>query len=145
VSNPIIIKNRLQVIRKYLKVPGNEPLSEQTTRSLSISMIGTNSYIDVYKALELIPGSRLILVHNGGPTAGSYGQDMFFELPEGPPPNGNQCPACATEDWYKILRDVARSRAASSEVSCNACERYGCADVNEFDKCLEYQPCQSCR
>lgn len=122
-------------------VPGFEPLSEQTTNNLSIALQGANTYIDLDKALELIPGSRVIIAHSrGGPTSGSFGHDKWFEIPAGPPPDGNKCPKNHVRDVYKILRDNARVPTSSTndlEVDCGEYNNFNlnsCAD--EFSEGL---------
>ena len=72
-SSPLIIKNKLLVIGNKVSVPGFEPLSEQTTNNLSMALQGASAYIDLDLALELIPGSKVLIVHNGGPASGSFG------------------------------------------------------------------------
>ena len=104
----IKISNKLRVIRNQVVVPGHEPLSEQTTSNLSIAMQNAASYIDLNKALQLIPGSKVIISYAAGPTSGSFGQDKFFIIPDGPPPNGGECPSNNILDSYKILRDASR-------------------------------------
>lgn len=127
-ANSIEIKNRLQVIGNQVKVPGFEPLSEQTTNNLSLALIGSNTYIPVEKALELIPGSRVIVSYAAGPTSGSFGHDKLFEIPTGPPPNGNTCPKNYILDAYKILQDYARSSIQSD----SRCLEDECNGVSEF-------------
>ena len=121
----ILIKNYLQVIGRRVKVPGFEPLSEQTTNNLSIAMQSSNTYIDLDLALKLIPGSRVIIAHaHGGPTSGSFGHDKWFELPDGPPPNGSTCPCTVIEDYYKILQDAARVSGFASSSDPISCDRH---------------------
>jgi hypothetical protein len=115
VSSQIRIANRLLVVGNKVRVPQFEPLSEQTTNSLSVAFYGVNSYISLDKALLLIPGSKVVLAHNGGPTAGSFGHDKYFELPDGPPPDGNACPENNIIDYYKILQDSARYATTCNE------------------------------
>ena len=107
--NTIKIKNRLLVVGNKVKVPGFEPLSEQSASLLSLAMQGANTFIDLDTALRLIPGSKVVITHNGGPSAGSFGHDKFFEIPNGPPPDGNTCPSNNIRDVYKILQDHART------------------------------------
>lgn len=138
------IKNRLQVIGNKVKVPGFEPLSENTTNNLSLAMIGSSTYIPVDKALELIPGSRIIISYAAGPTSGSFGHDKLFEIPSGPPPDGKECPRNYVIDAYKILQDYARSSIEGSgkclEDECNSQAEFwddkGCYE--EFCKGLDY-------
>lgn len=142
-SSPLIIKNKLLVIGNKVSVPGFEPLSEQTTNNLSMALQGASAYIDLALALELIPGSKLIVAYNGGPTAGTFGHDMWFELPSGPPPDGNTCPTNCIRDYYKILQDAARQSLSPLEGStlpqeCNDLNSFGSSgcDFNEFEKGL---------
>jgi len=128
----IVIKNRLLVIGNKLRVPMFEPLSEQTTNNLSIALQGANTYIDLDVALELIPESKVVITHNAGPTAGSFGFDKWFELPSGPPPDGNTCPSNCIRDYYKILQDHARLSLTPLENSTLAEENN---DFNQFGQC----------
>lgn len=137
----IKIANRLLVIGNKVMVPMFEPLSEQTTNNLSIALQGANSFINLDLALELIPGSKVVIVHNSGPTAGSFGHDKWFEIPSGPPPNGNQCPSNCVRDFYKILQDHARSSLTSLNKStlvqeCNEFGEFGQCDFDDFDRNL---------
>jgi hypothetical protein len=143
VSSPLIIKNKLEVVGSMVKVPGFEPLSEQTTNSLSIALQGASTYISLDKAMALIPGSKLLITYNGGPTAGSFGHNMFLELPSGPPPDGNSCPSNCIRDYYKILRDAARLSLTPLErpnlaQECNQMGGFGdsSCDFNEFEQGL---------
>lgn len=142
-NSPLIIKNKLQVIGNKVRVPGFEPLSEQTTNSLSIALQGASTYIDLDEALRLVPGSKVIITYNGGPTAGSFGHDTWFELPSGPPPNGNSCPSNCIRDYYKILQDAARLSLTPLEdptitQECNDLNRFGSSscDYDEFEQGL---------
>lgn len=118
----IEIKNKLLVIGNRVKVPGFEPLSEQTTNNLSLALQGADTFIDLDVALKLIPGSKVIITHNGGPSAGSFGHDKFFEIPSGPPPDGKTCPENKIRDVYKILQDYARvslNGTGSDDIDCD--------------------------
>ena len=126
-----------------VRVPGFEPLSEQTTNNLSIALQGASTYIALDKALELIPGSKVIITYNGGPTSGSYGQDVWLELPSGPPPDGNSCPVNCIRDWYKILQDAARLSITPLEdptliQECDNANQFGYSqcDIGEFEQGL---------
>lgn len=137
-SNPVVITNRLLVIGNLVRVPGFEPLSEQTTNNLSLALQGANTFIELDIALELIPGSRVIIAHNGGPTAGSFGFDKWFEIPNGPPPNGGQCPSNCVIDSYKILQDYARATLSSLNSNtlsdeCDALGGFGGCDYSDFE------------
>lgn len=123
-NKSIEIKNKLLVVGGQVKVPGFEPISENTTNNLSLALIGSSTYIPLTKALELIPGSRVIISHASGPTSGSFGHDKLFEIPSGPPPDGKTCPRNYILDSYKILQDYARSSIEFSnkclEDECNS-------------------------
>lgn len=132
-TSPAVIKNWLLVIGNQVKVPGFEPLSEQTTNNLSMALQGANTFIPLETALMLIPGSRVVITQNSV-TSGSFGHDKYFELPEGPPPNGMQCPKNNVLDSYKILQDYARS----------ALERVESGDCTIADECNQQIPFDSC-
>lgn len=136
----IEIKNKLLVIGNKVMVPGFEPLSEQTTNNLSLALQGASTFIDLDLALKLIPGSKVVIVHNAGPTSGSFGHDKWFEIPSGPPPDGNRCPNNCIRDVYKILRDNARVSITSFDNTLNKeCDRlaeFGGCDFDEFDRGL---------
>jgi len=121
----IEIKNRLLVIGNKVKVPGFEPLSEQTTNNLSLALQGANTFIELDRALSLIPGSKVIITHNAGPTSGSFGHDKWFEIPAGPPPDGKSCPKNYIRDVYKILQDASRvSLSGSGGNVLDDCNQY---------------------
>lgn len=137
----IEIKNYLLVIGNKIKVPGFEPLSEQTTNNLSIALQGANTFIDLDVALDLIPGSKVVIAHNAGPTSGSFGHDKWFELPSGPPPDGSKCPSNCVSDYYKILQDYARSSLTSFSRNNldNECSEFGSlggCNYNDFESGL---------
>jgi hypothetical protein len=127
------IKNWLLVIGNRVKVPGFEPLSEQTTNNLSMALQGANTFIPLDVALKLIPGSRVVVV-SPTVTAGSFGHDKYFELPEGPPPDGMVCPENNVLDSYKILQDYARSALEKDQFGC---------DCTIIDECNEQIPYNS--
>lgn len=130
-SAVIKIKNRLLILGNRVAVPGFEPLSEQTTNNLSLALQGANAYIPLDIALKLIPGAKIIVAHNGGPTAGSFGFDKWLELPSGPPPNGNECPNNCIKDYYKILQDYAR--ASLSQIGSTVSQE--CDEFSDFGFC----------
>lgn len=88
-------------------IPGSEPLSVVSSPSIyafndrveTIYSREGNSYITVKKALEVIPGSWVLIAHP------NY-YYRYFVLPEGPPTPGNVC-CKRIEDYYQILRDNA--------------------------------------
>jgi len=125
----VTIKNKLVVIGNQVLVPGHEPLSTQTTNNLSIALQGVNSYLPVETALELIPGSKVI---KDQLSFGTYGSYKYFELPDGPPPDGS-CPNKCLEDWYKILRDAARQASSTSpdNPDCDSYDTSSC-DTNDY-------------
>lgn len=129
----IEIKNRLQVLQDKVLVPGHEPLSEQTTSALSAAMQGVSCYIHVDLALKLIPGSR-ILINNLD--TGTFGHNKQFELPDGPPPNGSECPSNCIKDWYEILREAARINQHGSGECQDDCSSYDtgpqCSEYDDF-------------
>lgn len=101
----ILVKNKLEVrASNVLSVPGCEPVSSLTGTALLRDLHCKAAIIPVEDALRLIPGSRLVrtMIPAGNTTTG-----LFFELPSGPPPNGNECNNCGV-DYYKILRENAR-------------------------------------
>jgi hypothetical protein len=132
------IKNSLIVIGNKVLVPGHEPLSEQTTSALSVAYIGVSSFIDLDLALELIPGST---VQISTLDSGTFGHNKRFVLPEGPPPNGSQCPRNCFPDWYEILREAAKfaTTDCSSPFLGGECDSYdssGC-DFSDFSNSLD--------
>jgi hypothetical protein len=133
----IEIKNRLMMIGNKVLVPGQEPLSEQTTNSLSVSMQGSSCFLDVNKALEIIPGSRIVI---SSLDSGTFGHNKQFELPSGPPPNGNECPRNCFPDWYAVLREVAVTYAdqTNGQASCETYEGIGQrCEYNDFYDSLD--------
>lgn len=99
----VFIRNMLEIRPGgIIMVPGCEPVSSQTSLALATNMKCNASFISVQKALQVIPGSRVI---RGVMTPyGQNGTGMFFTLPEGPPPDGYVCPKDCPPDWYAILR-----------------------------------------
>lgn len=119
----ITIRNKLEVLPGgVLRIPGCEPLSAFTTPSMrSFAVLNTSpeavekfapetifdngcegGFISLETALEVIPGSTVEIVLR--PT-GSQSTGQFFVLPDGPPPQGNECPCVFTDDWYRILKE----------------------------------------
>ena len=123
----IYVFTRLLVLGGKVRVPGHEPLSEQTTHTLSVAMQNKDPYIDLNRALNLIPGSKVVTLSLND---GSNGSEKYFELPTGPI-DGNSC-ACPP-DWYKILRDAATFRNFDEEAvtGCDAFPDQSC-DFTDF-------------
>jgi hypothetical protein len=108
----IEVKNKLEIMPgNVIRVPGCEPVSSLTGTELLKNMDCNASIIPLEDALELIPGSRII---GKFMPAGHVGTGLFFELPSGPPPDGNAC-GCSVEDYYKILRENAKVRDGDEE------------------------------
>lgn len=130
----IDIKHRLLILGDKVRVPGFEPLSEQTVRSLSIAYQGRDSYVPLCMVLKLIPEAKVII---STLTQGMAGTEKFLELPSGPI-NGNDC--VCPEDWYKIIRDAAGERMVLGDVNpaqeCEAFDRNGC-DFTDFSNDLD--------
>jgi hypothetical protein len=111
----ILIKNKLEIRPGgVISVPGCEPTSSLTSTGLLNNIDCEASIIPLEDALALIPGSRVVRTMV---PAGQNGTGRFFELPEGPPPDGNYC-GCP-KDWYKILKENARVRDQSEEETQN--------------------------
>ena len=123
------------MIGKYVLVPGHEPLSEQTTNNLTIALQGINSYLSIEIALSLIPGSRVV---KDQLNFGTYGSSKYFELPDGPPPDGS-CPKKCQIDWYKILRDAARNNPESGP-SSSECDAYDTSRCDTHDYFADLDP-----
>ena len=123
----IEIKTKLLILADKVRVPGFEPLTEQTIRSLSIAYQGRDSYVPLCEVLRLIPNAKVIISSLG---QGMAGTEKYLELPSGPI-NGNDC-RCP-EDWYKIIRDVAGERMVISDA--NPMDR---DEIAEFDRAREY-------
>lgn len=123
----IEVKNKLEIMPgNVIRVPGCEPVSSLTGTALLSNLDCNASIIPLEDALSLIPGSRII---GKFMPAGHVGTGLFFELPSGPPPNGQEC-GCSTEDYYKILRDNARTREEEEDNNpddvCSGFNHSGC-------------------
>lgn len=113
----VFVKNKLEIRPgNIIQVPGLEPISSLTGIGLSKYMANQSSIISVTDALKLIPGSRIVGKFN---PAGQNGTGLFFELPNGPPPDGGKC--CMLNDWYKILRDNARYPTEEEQTAQEEC------------------------
>lgn len=135
----IEVKNRLEVLPGgIINIPGCEPVSAFSSNTLSINLSGSGckaSVISVEDALNAIPEARLVRVFK---PRGFPGTGLFFELPSGPPPDGNDCncPRSMT-DYYKILKENA------TPIDYNAVEEEGplsnCKSDRDYSNCLKYQ------
>jgi len=137
-SSSISVKIKLQVIDDKVMVPGHEPLSEQTTNSLSVALQGADTFLSVDEVLKLIPNARLIVTRSTV-TAGNHGHDFLLELPVGPP--DFECPQKTTRDVYKILQDAARfgsvrEQAPDSLRDCSAFSADDC-ELRDFSSALD--------
>lgn len=130
----IDIKHRLLILGDKVRVPGFEPLSEQTVRSLSIAYQGRDSYVPLCMVLKLIPNAKVII---STLTDGMGGVEKFLELPSGPI-NGNEC--VCPEDWYKVIRDAAGERmvmgSPEAPQECAAFETRRC-DFTDLSNSLD--------
>ena len=110
----ISVRNKLEILNgNVINVPGCEPVSSLTATGLLRNIDCNASIIPLGDALRVIPGSRIVRVFH---PAGQNGTGWFFELPEGPPPHGNDCKCPRTlEDYYRILKDYARVRGDETE------------------------------
>jgi len=99
------VKNKLEIKNgNVIQIPGCEPISSLSSLALSRNIHCNAAVIPLADALALIPGSRVVRVMM---PRGHIQTGLFFELPDGPPPDGFSC-TCKLEDWYKILKDHAR-------------------------------------
>jgi len=132
--NCIDVRNRLEVkpgpYGGAIQIPACEPTTSLTAISLSRNMSCKCGIISVKKALQLIPGSRLVRELK---PIGHVASGWFFELPAGPPPLGMCCPGSSEEknqlcwpDWYKILRDNCQEVEVPSLPECAGFDYSGC-------------------
>jgi len=126
----ISIKNKLEVKPDgSISIPGCEPISSLSDPILSRQMSCPNGSLINYKeVLKLIPGSKLVRVTS---PLGSVSSGYFIELPSGPPPDGNKCPADCLPDWYKILKGKGQPKPEVEEIQCAGFNFSGCQ--SEFD------------
>lgn len=98
-SDVISIANKLWINEGgKIMIPGCEPISELTSVTLANNIKNCGcSEILATKAVTLVPGSY-IEINPFDPTM------RFFVLPNGPPPDGDQCPKKCAADWYAMLR-----------------------------------------
>lgn len=129
----IDVKHRLLILGDKVRVPGFEPLSEQTIKSLSIAYQGRDSYVPLCTVLKLIPEAKVII---STLTQGMAGTEKFLELPSGPI-NGNDC--TCPEDWYKIIRDIAGERMVLSSDPADDCDAFSTSscDFTDFSNDLD--------
>lgn len=137
----IRIKNKLEVKPgNVISVPGCEPVSSLTGTGLLRQRDCNASIIPLEDALRLIPGSRVVrtLLPRGQASTG-----IFFELPDGPPPDVNDCD-CTLEDYYKILRENA---TVGDQEQDEALELAGdvCSGFNFSGEVLDKDPLRTAR
>lgn len=132
----ITIRNKLEIQPGHvISVPGCEPTTSLTSDTLSRNLKCNASVIPVEDVLRLIPGSRIVRVLS---PFGQSGTGMFLELPNGPPGDGNVCPADCLTDWYAILR--ANARVRNTETAKEPAPVGMCSGVN-FSGCVfDYDP-----
>ena len=105
VNSTITIKNKLEILPgNVIRIPGCEPVTSFTSLSLAANIDCPASIISLDKAIEAIPDARIVKVLT---PSGVPGTGKFFELPSGPPVDGNVCPCPDPPDFYKILKDAA--------------------------------------
>ena len=124
----ITIRNKLEIQPgNMVKVPGCEPITSMTSDVLARNMCCHASEIPVEDCLRLIPGSRIVIALR--PT-GTSSTGRFLELPAGPPPAGDGCPARHIPDWYKIMRAHARVRQTRDDEPHEECSAFGFASCH---------------
>jgi hypothetical protein len=105
----IDIKNKLEILPgNVLRVPGCEPVSSFTSLALAANVDCNASIITLEDAVNAIraEGFEPRIIKALKPS-GVPGTGKFLELPDGPSPNGSQCPCNDVTDWYQILKDNA--------------------------------------
>jgi len=121
-SDIIEVKNKLEVKPNgYVQIPGCEPISSLTSLELSRNLTCNCVQIKASEVLRLIPGSKIVRMPN---PQGNIAVGYFIELPNGPPPFGNDCPATCYPDWYKILKDNCSPPAEPEEPLCAGIDNY---------------------
>jgi len=104
----IHVGNKLEIrLGNVVSVPGCEPISSLTGTTLLQNIDCKSSVIPVEDVLRLIPGARVVRAFF---PAGTNGTGRFLELPAGPPPDGDKCPGSSIADFYRIMKDNARTR-----------------------------------
>lgn len=128
----ITIKNKLEIkAGQKVQIPGCEPISSLTSLELAREIsCPCGSLIDVKDVLRLVPGSKVVRVFD---LAGVIGTGYFIELPNGPPPDGNDCPNGCFPDWYKIMKGACAPPVPESP-DCAGFNFSGCEI--EFDPSL---------
>ncbi len=116
-GNRITIRNMLEIrADNTIAVPGCEPISSLTSNSLAENMDCRGPVIDLATALEVIPGSTVVMMDNGGGALGTIRR--FFVLPDGPPPSPANCEegaAICRTDWYAIMKENARQITSETD------------------------------
>jgi len=121
-STTIEIKNKLEVKPNgYVQIPGCEPISSLSSLELAKNISCECSQILAEDVLRLIPGSKIVRIPN---PQGNIASGYFIELPNGPPPFGNKCPAECLPDWYKILKDNCSSPPEPEDPLCEAIDNF---------------------
>lgn len=95
-------------------VPGCEPTSALTSDTLNRLQDCNAAIVDVYVALNAIPGSYLKFGHNFN--RGNTRQKWFVL-----PPIDPSCPCVKYDDYYAILKEVAEP-ADEDDTDFSACE-----------------------
>ena len=100
----IEIKNKLEILPgNVIRIPGCEPVTSFTSLALAANIDCNSSIISLEDAVAAIPEARIVKVLS---PSGVPGTGKFFELPSGPPRDGNDC-ECSVEDFYRILKEAA--------------------------------------
>jgi hypothetical protein len=102
-------------------VPGCEPASAISSNKLSAMLMlqgcSDGALVDVNEALIIIPGSYIRIGSNYNPN-GSRQKWLII------PRDETGCPCNSAEDYYNILRSIARNDIRETE-SFNACDLNG--------------------
>jgi len=101
-------KEPISAVTKVYPLYSTNPLVETIT-----STDDTYKFISLNKALEVIPGSKVIYYPNLS--------TRYFVLPEGFPQDGS-CPCKSVTDYYKIMADnadIGKSEFESKDQSCD--------------------------
>ena len=98
-------------------VPGCEPTSELTSDTLSRALDCGRAVVNVYDALAAIPGSTIKFMPDA---SGGGTRRKIFVLP----PIDLTCPCAQYDDYYKILKMLAKEEAPVQE-SYDHCDIIG--------------------
>jgi len=108
IANKITIRESGNVM-----IPGCEPVSELSSPLFAQRLNCKASEIPATQAMKLIPGSY-IEVNPFTPS------QRYLVLPNGPPPDGNDCPCRWLGDWYALLRGTVTEETKQSPLQCNS-------------------------